>query len=30
MIELEEAVKEMKSNTAPGPNEFSTSFFKHF
>jgi hypothetical protein len=30
MIELEEAVKEMKSNTAPGPNGFSTSFFKHF
>jgi hypothetical protein len=30
MIELEEAVKEMKSNTAPGPDGFSTSFLQTF
>lgn len=30
MVELEEAVKEMKTNSAPGPDGLSTSFFKHF
>jgi hypothetical protein len=30
MTELEEAVRGMKINTAPGPDGFSTSFFKNF
>ena len=30
MTELEEAVREMKTNTAPGPDGFLTSFFKNF
>jgi hypothetical protein len=30
LAELELAVKEMKSNTAPGPDGFSTLFFKEF
>jgi len=30
MAELEVAVKEMKVNTAPGPDDFSTNFFKNF
>lgn len=30
MTELEEAVREMKVNTAPGPDGFSTVFFKNF
>jgi len=30
MSELEDAVREMKTNTAPGPDGFSTSFFKNF
>lgn len=28
--ELEQAVKDMKNNTVPGPNGFSTLFFKEF
>lgn len=30
MLELEASVSDMKSNTAPGPDGFSTSFFKKF
>lgn len=30
MEELEQAVKEMRNNTAPGPDGFSTLFFKEF
>ncbi|RLN39154.1 hypothetical protein C2845_PM01G41450 [Panicum miliaceum] len=30
MTELEQAVKEMKSDSAPGPDGFSTLFFKEF
>ena len=30
LTELEAAAKEMKTNTAPGPDGFSTSFFKNF
>jgi len=30
MTELEEAVKDIKTNTAPGPDGFSTGFFKNF
>jgi hypothetical protein len=30
MGELEEAIREIKSSIAPGPNGFSTIFFKIF
>lgn len=30
MTEIEKAVKEMKSNTAPGPDGFHIGFYKHF
>lgn len=30
MAELEEAVKQMKTNTTPGPDGLSTSFYKNF
>lgn len=30
MTEIEKAVKEMKSNTAPGPDGFPVGFYKQF